>query len=114
MDQDSTNSDAHNALEARLARLEVAVARQPAELRTRRLLIVDEHDIPRIVGEVHSGGMAELRLDAGGESDDNSASVSVFATPGDRPLGAGCGSGLQVWINRNAVDEITAWAELEQ
>ncbi len=60
MDQDSTNSDVYNAIEVRLSRLEVAVGRQPVELRTRRLVVVDEHDTPRIVGEVHSGGMAEL------------------------------------------------------
>jgi hypothetical protein len=102
-------------MEARLAALERAVGAMAAEVRTRRLVIVDGGGDGRIVGEV-CHGTAELRLETpGGGTSARSAAV-LFASPsaaGPDPEGTGFGPaiGLQLWAEGDAVTEIDAWPD---
>lgn len=107
MQQRYTTSD----LEARVERLEAAVAASSEETRTRRLVVTDEAGKERIVGEV-VGTTAELRLDLPGPQEDRRTSVLVFANPGDKATNLGSGVGIQVWLNGEMVDELSVWRGL--
>lgn len=66
------------SIEDRLAVLEAAVAAGRTALRTRRLVVTDEGDEERIVGEVVNGH-AELRVERGGEAETHSTAVALYA-----------------------------------
>lgn len=100
-------------LEGRVERLEAAVAASNEETRTRRLVVTDEAGVERIVGEV-VGTTAELRLDLPGSQDGRRTSLLVFANPGDEATNLGSGVGVQVWLNGEAVDELSVWGDLEE
>ncbi|HVX20334.1 MAG TPA: hypothetical protein VHB02_03195 [Acidimicrobiales bacterium] len=105
-DQRKTDGD----LGERVARLEAAVAALGAEVRTGRLVVVDQQARPRIVAEVVDG-TAEVRLDLPGGGDRSALSVLVFANPGDRELDLAPGVGVQLWVDGDEVDRLVAWGE---
>jgi len=75
----------HEGLGPRLASLERAVAAMAAEIRTRRMVVVDASGSERIVGETRHG-TAELRVENAGEDEERGKSaVPTFASPG-RPV----------------------------
>jgi hypothetical protein len=105
----------YEVLETRLAALERAVEATGAELRTRRLVVVDAEGHERIVGEVCQG-TAELRLEIPGGRPGSRSAVVLFASPlvpGPDPGGAGFGPavGIQLWAEGDAVAEIDAWPD---
>lgn len=112
MHDQQVGSDGEPALGDRVAKLEAAVAAFETEVRTRCLVVTDHHDAERIVGEV-VGSTAEVRMDLPRQTDGERSSVLVFANPGDKRTGLAPGVGVQLWIDGVAVDELTAWAELE-
>ena len=74
------------------------------EVRTRRLVISDDQDRPRIVAEVVEG-VAEVRV----ETDDPDTHVLVYA--GSRAGFGSEGLGVDVFVNGNSVARIHAWPE---
>ena len=93
---------------ARLARVEAALSDLGHEVRTRRLVIVDDDGQERIVGEVVRG-TAELSIDLPGQPHGRRSSVLVFANPGDEELALPPGLGVQLWVEGDAVDELGTW-----
>jgi hypothetical protein len=103
-----------STVEARLADLEAAVAGFGHEVRSRRLVVIDEHGRERMVAEVR-GGQAELRVQlpvgpaaVGGAATTSGDSVVFFACP------AGlfdAGVGLQLWGGGETLGELAAWEE---
>ncbi|HET9731064.1 MAG TPA: hypothetical protein VFP54_00170 [Acidimicrobiales bacterium] len=94
------------ALEARLAALSRQV--QTAELRARRLTLVDEAGRERLVAEM-VGTVAELRFDLPGLPPGRRTSLLLFAVP-DQPDWC-AGLGVQLWVDGNLVDELTWWQD---
>jgi hypothetical protein len=98
---------------ARLDALERAVGALGAEVRTRRLVVVDDDGNERIVGEVVRA-TAEFRLELpGGESGTHTA-VVLFASPvamGIDPDEGDLGAtiGLHLWAEGDAITEVDAW-----
>jgi hypothetical protein len=78
------------------------------EVRTRRLVITDDDDRPRIVAEVVNG-VAELRLDVPGELP-RAASVTLYANPGD-DLTGDPSVGVQLWGAGESRVELNLWLE---
>jgi hypothetical protein len=99
-------------LEDRLATVEECLGRLGDEVRTRQLIVVDEQDHPRIVGEVF-GDVAELRLELPGTLSEPGPELLLFAVarshPGPDDLGAALG--LQLRTADGALFEIDAWPD---
>ena len=95
-------------LEERIDALENALDRIASELRTRRLVVVDEHGRERIVGEIVAGH-CELRLDLPDLAAARRSSVLVYSSPERHELGEGVG--LQVWAGGDAVWDVAAWRD---
>jgi hypothetical protein len=95
-------------LDARIGALERALAQLSLELRTRRLVVLDEHGSERIVGEIVAGH-CELRLDLPGESATPRSSLLVYSSPERHELGEGVG--LQLWAGGDTVWDLAVWRE---
>jgi hypothetical protein len=109
--------EAHDPLEARVGRLEGhlteigrTVGAFENEIRTRRLVIVDDTDHPWIVGEV-SAEAAELRLELPTLSGTQGPELLLFALAGTHPgpVDLGPGIGLQLRAHGQAIFELDAW-----
>jgi hypothetical protein len=93
---------------ARLARLEEALEALGREVRTRRLIVLDDARGPRIIGEV-ADGVAEVRVELGPSPAGASPSVLVFAADGTGGgLGLDPAVGVQLWADGGGVIELTA------
>ena len=79
------------------------------EVRTRRLVVVDDDGHERIVGEVVSG-YAELRLDLPGTAPERSTSLLLFASD-VRGNDQGPSLGFQLWIDGDSVLGFSAHEE---
>jgi len=97
-------------LESHLKEVERTVQAFEDEIRTRQLVIVDEADHPRIVGEV-SADVAEWRLELPSVDGRQGAELLLFAVsrthPG--PVDLGPAIGLQLRAQGRAVFELDAW-----
>lgn len=97
-------------LERIVAGLERSIRSYADEIRTRQIVVVDDEDHPRIVGEVFAD-VAELRLElpaVGGEPGPELLLFAVASThPG--PVELGPAVGLQVRAQGRAVFELDAW-----
>ncbi len=71
-------------VDARLRRVEAALAEMRTEVRTERVRVVDRTGRDRIVGEV-TGDTAELRVLVPGTAPGYSTRVALFATPAGSP-----------------------------
>src|ERR1700749_325707 len=84
------------------------------EIRTRQIVVVDDKDHPRIVGEVF-GDVAELRLElpnAGGEPGPELLLFAVaFSHAG--PIELGPAVGMQLRAQGRTVFELDAWPDLD-
>ncbi|MHB1585274.1 MAG: hypothetical protein ACYC0E_16155 [Acidimicrobiales bacterium] len=98
------------ALSSRLEHLEEAARYLQMEVRTRRLVIVDDEGRERVVGEVRRD-VAELHVDVPRRRGDGHTSVLLFAAPVDRIMGFGPGIGLQLWVDGEAVERLEVWQD---
>ena len=82
------------------------------EVRTRHLVVVDEEDHPRIVGEVF-GDVAELRLELPSLDAQPGPELLLFAVAHEHPgpVDLGPAVGLQLRAGGAAVFELDAWPE---
>ncbi|HXQ18137.1 MAG TPA: hypothetical protein VN781_00755 [Acidimicrobiales bacterium] len=94
------------ALTARMARLEAALEALGLELRTRRLVVLDGAQRPRITAEVIDG-VAELRVELH-PSASATAAVLAFAAPGGDAEGTGLDPsiGVQLWAGGDGLVEL--------
>lgn len=77
--------------------MEAAADALGREVRTRRLVVTDDADQPRIVAEV-TGSAVELRLQVGGEpARSDTVSVLLFAVDTPPGLDLAAGAGIQLW-----------------
>lgn len=106
------NTEWMEGLTTRLARVEAALAELTKEVRTRRLVVVDDDGQERITGEIVRG-TAELSVDLPGQPPGRRSSVLAFANPGDEELGLPPGLGVQLWLEGDAVDEFGAWLGMD-
>jgi hypothetical protein len=101
-------------LERQVAGIERSVRAFADEIRTRQIVVVDDEDHPRIVGEVFAD-IAELRLElpaAGGEPGPELLLFAVSSThPG--PVELGPAVGVQVRAQGRAVFELDAWPDVD-
>jgi hypothetical protein len=99
-------------IEGRLATVEQHVVGLGAEVRTRQLIVVDEQDHPRIVGEVF-GDVAELRLELPGTPSEPGPELLLFAVARSHPGPSDLGSalGLQLRTADGTLFEIDAWPD---
>jgi hypothetical protein len=124
---EGTGNDEGTGMQARLAALEQSVRAMADEIRTRRLVVVDDLGRVRLVTEV-IGETTELRLELPGGApgdratgpDDGAATrsgagraaVVLHATPStvDGPDdGLGPAVGIQLWADGDSVVEIDSW-----
>jgi len=104
----------HEGLGPRLAALERAFTAMAAEIRTRRMVVVDASGSERIIGETRHG-TAELRVEnPGGNQEGGESAVAIFASPvttGPDPGGTGLGPavGIHLLAEGDAVAELEAW-----
>ena len=104
-EQRGESEEANGGLAARLARLEERVDRLGRELRTRRLVLLDEQDAERLVAEV-TDRVVLLRLLLSGDRPPGDGLV-LFAAPATEDLPPGCG--LQVWQDGELVTFLEWW-----
>lgn len=101
-------------VEERLARLEARAGALTGEVRTHRLVVVDERGNERLVAEVR-GSTVELRLTTAGLGDGARPTAVLYVTDDRGPraaaLGIGAATGLQLWAEGNAVAELDAWPD---
>lgn len=95
----------------RLAYLEAAMAALSVELRTRRLVVVDDDERDRIVVQVDQAGVAELTMRLPGGAGEERSELLAFANPGEAEADISSGIGLQIWRNGNAVVEFSSWID---
>lgn len=79
------------------------------EVRTRRLVLVDENGAERIVAEVVRS-IAEVRVALPGV-DGHHGSAQLYAAEHDGKLGLGPMLGLQIWADGNVRVGIDVWPE---
>jgi hypothetical protein len=114
-----TDSNGQDHVAARLENVERLVAEMDRairsfadEIRTRQIVVVDEDDHPRIVGEVFAD-VAELRLELGAGEGEQGPELLLFAVasahPG--PVELGPAIGLQLRAQGRAVFELDAWPD---
>ncbi len=96
-------------LEAAVHMLQSAMHGFADEIRTRQLVVVDDKNHPKIVGEVF-GDVAELRLELPGP-DGPGAEVLLFAVASTHPgpIELGPAVGFQLRTQGRAVAELEAW-----
>jgi hypothetical protein len=115
------DADAHDPLATRVRRLETQLAQLARairsfadEVRTRQLIVVDDEDRPRIVGEVFAD-VAELRLELPTVDGNEGPELLLFAVsrahPG--PIDLGPAVGLQLRAEGRAVFEMDAWPDTD-
>ncbi|MGH9007868.1 MAG: hypothetical protein ACRDV6_09205 [Acidimicrobiales bacterium] len=99
-------------LERTVDALEEAVRSLADEIRTRQIVVVDDDDHPRIVGEVF-GDVAELRLELPTVGDEPGAEVLLFAVSSSHPgpVDLGPAVGIQLRARGRAVVELDAWPD---
>ncbi len=97
-------------LEETVSALGRAIRGFAEEIRTRQLVVVDDDDRPRIVGEVFAD-VAELRLELPSAAGEPGAELLLFAVSSARPgpLELGPAIGLQLRAQGQAVFELDAW-----
>jgi len=80
------------------------------EVRTRQLIVVDDEDHPRIVGEIF-GDVAELRLELPGTGTEVGPELLLFAVAAGHPgpVDLGPAVGVQLGAQGRAVFELDAW-----
>jgi hypothetical protein len=102
-------------LERLVAGIERSIRSFADEIRTRQIVVVDDEDHPRIVGEVFAD-IAELRLElpaVGGEPGPELLLFAVSSThPG--PVDLGPAIGVQVRAQGRAVFELDAWPDVDR
>jgi len=110
--QPDANAARLERLEDRLATVEEGFSRLGDEVRTRQLIVVDEQDHPRIVGEVF-GDVAELRLELPGTVSEPGPELLLFAVARSHPGSGDFGPalGLQLRTVDGALFEIDAWPD---
>ena len=101
-------------VEAALRALEATVRALRDEVRTRQLVVVDDEDRPRIVGEVF-GEVAELRLELPMFDERPGSELLLFAVANERPgpVDLGPAVGLQLRAQGNSVFELDAWPDAD-
>jgi hypothetical protein len=106
--------DRVDRLERLVVDIERSIIRMGDEVRTRQLIIVDEADHPRIVGEVFAG-VAELRLELSGPGDQPGPELLLFAVASSHqaPLDLGPAVGMQLRAQGRAVFELNAWPDVD-
>ena len=115
-DQDPTDQPAPpgrrvTAFEQRLAAVEAAADALGREVRTRRLVVIDDAGQPCIVAEV-TGSAVELRLQVGGEpARSDTVSVLVFAVDTPPGLDLAAGAGIQLWRAGCVVAGLAGWTD---
>jgi hypothetical protein len=104
--------DRVDRLERRVAEVERSFARLGEEVRTRQLIVVDDADHPRIVGEVFAD-VAELRLELPGSADQPGPELLLFAVASSHPapIELGPAVGMQLRAQGRAVFELDAWPD---
>jgi uncharacterized coiled-coil protein SlyX len=97
-------------LEERVRRIERAFEALSAEVRTRQLVVVDDEDHPRIVGEVFAD-TAELRLELPVVDGEPGPELLLFAITSSHPGPADLGPavGMQLRAQGLALFELDAW-----
>ena len=76
------------------------------EVRTRRLVVLDRQDRERIVGEVVDG-VAEVRMNLPAAINAPRTGLLLFTHPGDGAFQFGPAIGVQLWVDGDAVMELT-------
>ncbi len=100
------------ALVSRVEDLEDADRYLRMEVRTRRLVVIDDNDRARVVAEVRRD-VAELHVEVPGRPGEAPTSVLLFAAPVDRLMGFGPGVGVQRWVHGEEVDRLEVWRDEE-
>lgn len=101
-------------LEPRVASLERLLLGLRDEVRTRQLVVVDDDDHPRIVGEVFAD-VAELRLELPGTPGEPGPELLLFAVVASHPspFELGPAIGMQLRAQGRAVFELDAWPDVD-
>ncbi len=99
-------------LERRVTDLERSMLGLRGEVRTRQLVIVDDDDHPRIVGEVFAD-VAELRLELPSSPDAPGPELLLFAVAASHPAPVELGPaiGMQLRAHGRAIFELDAWPD---
>jgi hypothetical protein len=102
------------ALERIVAGMERSIRSFADEIRTRQIVVVDDEDHPRIVGEVFAD-VAELRLELPTTDGKPGAELLLFAVasthPGPGELGPAVG--VQLRAQGRALFELDAWPDID-
>jgi hypothetical protein len=115
------NCDAHDETLERLERLERlvsglrrAVGSFADEVRTRQIVVVDDDDHPRIVGEVFAD-VAELRLELPSLEGRPGSELLLFAVASTHPgpVELGPAVGVQLRAQGRAIFELDAWPDVD-
>jgi hypothetical protein len=84
------------------------------EIRTRQIVVVDDEDHPRIVGEVFAD-VAELRLELPTPEGEPGPELLLFAVASTHPgpVELGPAVGVQLRAQGRAVFELDAWPDID-
>ena len=101
-------------LERLVAGLERTVRSFADEIRTRQIVVVDDEDRPRIVGEVFAD-VAELRLELPAVNGEPGPELLLFAVASSHPgpVELGPAIGVQLRADGRSVFELDAWPEAD-
>jgi hypothetical protein len=101
-------------LEAAVADIERAFRGFADEIRTRQLVVVDDEDHPRIVGEVFAD-VAELRLELPAVGGEQGPELLLFAVASNHPgpIDLGPAVGMQLRAQGRAVFELETWPDVD-
>jgi hypothetical protein len=107
--KDRHHSDNAAAMAGRVARLERALEALGLELRTRKLVVLDSEETPRITAEVVDG-VAELRVELASSPAAATPAVLVFAAAHRTREGATFDPaiGVQLWADGDGLVELAA------
>jgi hypothetical protein len=107
-------SDRVDRLERLATGVERTVARLRDEVRTRQLVVVDDDDHPRIVGEVFAD-VAELRLELPESGGNPGPELLLFAVASSHPAPVELGPaiGMQLRAQGRAIFELDAWPDTD-
>ncbi len=115
------NCSGHDEVLGRLDRLERLVAEMQRairsfadEVRTRQIVVVDDDDHPRIVGEVFAD-IAELRLELPAVDGKPGPELLLFAVASTHPgpVELGPAVGVQLRAQGRAIFELDAWPDVD-
>ncbi len=106
--------DRVDRLERLATEVERVVAHLRDEVRTRQLVVVDDDDHPRIVGEVFAD-VAELRLELSGSEGHPGPELLLFAVASSHPAPVELGPaiGMQLRAQGRAIFELEAWPDAD-